>query len=216
MTPQRNERAFTLLTVDALLRAHPLLSVCSDRPEARSPQTVLSLAGDFSPAFSTDTQFCAELQAWLRSDDPDCPPLDSNLGGLLASSDSTRLQTNSKQTARLAFQHALLWGTGVSLISHLQPFTPAGPAPFVILIRSLREARTCADVVGIILTTRTLYKSSAPAPTREPPHLLAEMLFVGIRHCWRKDGGVRGDEGEMLFVVAKVVRRCGCRCGDVV
>ena len=27
--------------------------------------------------------------------------------------------------------------------------------------------------------------------------------------CWGKDGGVCGDEGEeMLFVVARVVRRC--------
>ena len=121
MTPQRNERAFALLRVDALLRARPFLSVCSDRPGARSPRTVLSLAGDFSPAASTDPQFCTALQAWLRSrlrsDDPDCPPLDSNLGALHPDSEP-------RQTARLAFQRAFLWGTGVSLIFYPQPFTP--------------------------------------------------------------------------------------------
>ena len=38
--PQRNERAFAPLRVDALLRARPFLSVCSNRPEARSPRTL--------------------------------------------------------------------------------------------------------------------------------------------------------------------------------
>ena len=41
------------------LRARPFLSVYSDRPEARSPRTAMSLAGDLSPALSPPTRSSA-------------------------------------------------------------------------------------------------------------------------------------------------------------
>ena len=63
-----------------------------------------------------------------------------------------------------------------------------------------------ADVVEII----------SSRPNERVPASVAEMLFIGIRCGWQQDGGVRGDEGEMLAVVVEVVRRCGCRCGVVV
>ena len=104
MTPQRNERAFALLRVDALLRARPFLSVCSDRPEARSPRTIMSLAGDFSLAFSTDPQFCTALQAWLRSR-LRCAPTALHWTRTLALS---RLHRDSRQTAGFLRLHSTL------------------------------------------------------------------------------------------------------------
>ena len=83
-------------------------------------------------------------------------------GFLRLHSTPDELQTDSepRQTARLAFQRALLWRTGVSLISHLQPFTPRWPRPCChfdpISSRSADVRGRCrnhpyhADVVEII------------------------------------------------------------------
>ena len=48
-TPQRNERAFALLEL-MLFSSPPVPQRRSDCPEARSPRTVMPLAGDSSPA----------------------------------------------------------------------------------------------------------------------------------------------------------------------
>ena len=69
----------------------------------------------------------AALQASLRSDDPDCPPLESNLGTLPT---APRLQTDSSQTVCLAFSVPFYGVRGVSLIFHLSPFTPRWLRPF--------------------------------------------------------------------------------------
>ena len=61
------------------------------------------------------------------------------------------------------------------MISHLSPFTPAGSALFVILIRSLRK--TCADV-GEIVNHADVAGIIDSHPNREPSRLLAEMLFA--------------------------------------
>ena len=129
-TPQRNERAFALLRVDVLLRARPSLSIARFVP---TPNHLRPFCAGWRPltGFPNVPQFCTagwlRFLAPLRSDDPDCPPLDSNLGGLLASSDSTpaRLQTSTPTSTapsthtRLAFSAPFYRVCGRGLISHL-------------------------------------------------------------------------------------------------
>ena len=66
-TPQRNERAFALLEL-MLFSSPPIPQRRSDCPEARSPRTVMPLAGDFSPAFSKRPAVLHGTAGWLRSE----------------------------------------------------------------------------------------------------------------------------------------------------
>ncbi len=61
------------------------------------------------------------------------------------------------------------------MTSHPSP--PAGSALFVILIQSLREAQTCADV-GEIINHADVAGIIGSRPNREPSRLSAAMLFV--------------------------------------
>ena len=124
------------------LRARSFLRVCSDRPEARSPRTVLSLAGDSSLAFSQNpavlrgtagwlrSELLAGLAPWLQSPRLQAPvssaPTDCLDLHLLQTSTYSRLQLLS----RLAFSAPLYGVHGRGLIFHLRPPAPRWLRPF--------------------------------------------------------------------------------------
>ena len=184
------------LRVDALLKARSFLSVARTVPgpdhlgllcrwlatSLRLPPPTNSPALDSNLSRTPSSAALRRPTALHRT--RTSPGLRTNWPLVLSTPTPARLHS----TPGLAFQRALLWGTGVRLVFYLRPFTSRWLRPFCHFDPISPSTRT----------TRTWWKSSALAPTMESPRLSAEMLFVGIRRCWRKDGGTM----EMM------VRRC--------